>query len=570
MKRTLIFVPLLLVALTIVFLFGIGAGAAGAATVTRYQQNAPQFNYSGTWTVSSATAASGGSFRYANAPGASVTVTFNGTYLAWIAKKSESYGIAKVTLDGTKTYSVDLYNGSAVYQQRVWETDILDSGIHTVTIEWTGTKNGAATGTNIGVDAFDLAGSLVGLTRVEQSDQHLGWTGNWAKVSSNSYSGGTAWYANSAGSSVTIEFQGAKLTLFGKKGPTYGIARVTLDGGTPVPIDLYNATIVYQQKMWSSSLLAPGHHVVKVEWTGQKRATATNTNIGLDAVDVAGNLTTAPLSYLAFDQARAMTHLNKLAVDIGVRHGGSAEEMEALRYAVDHFTALGYQPRVIDVPVINGGTSHDVIAVKPGSSKLTVLVGAHMDSYGVSPGGNDNGSGSAAVLELAQALKDVDLVPTVVLVLFGHEEPIGDGNGDHHHFGSRRYLAQMTSDEKADLAAMISLDMIGSGSTFNIRIMEKGPRALVNMLQSYSSLTGAGLVYLKDPSRYGYSDHEPFELAGYPVAWLEWREDGAYHTSGDTYARCSAAKIQKTGGLVLGFLGSLGLANLQALQAARY
>ncbi len=369
---------------------------------------------------------------------------------------------------------------------------------------------------------------------------------------------------------MTVEFDGAGLTLLGKKGPTYGIASVTLDGGPSVPVDLYNATIVYRQKIWSSGSLDTGHHVVKVEWTGEKRAAATNTNVGLDAVEVMGSLTTAPLSRLAFDQTRAMAHLNKLAVGIGVRHGGSAKEMEAVQYAVDHFTALGYQPEVIDVPVINGTTSHDVIAVKPGSSKLTVLVGAHMDSYGVSPGGNDNGSGSAAVLELAQALKDVELVPTVVLVLFGHEEPIGDGNADHHHFGSRRYLAQMTTDEKANLAAMISLDMIGSGSTFNIRIMEKGPRALVNMLQSYSSLTGAGLVYLKDPSRYGYSDHEPFELAGYPVAWLEWREDGAYHTSGDTYAHCSAAKIQKTGGLVLGFLGSLRLANLQALQAARY
>ncbi len=570
MKRTRIFAPLLLVALAVFFLLSIGAAGASGATVTRYQQNTSQFSYSGTWTVSSAAAASGGSFRYANASGASATVTFNGTYLAWIAKKSASYGIARVTLDGSKTYSVDLYNASAVYQRQVWETSILDPGIHTVTIEWTGTKNGAATGTNIGVDAFDVAGSLIGATRFEQSDQHLGWTGKWAKVSSTSYSGGTAWYANSAGSTVTIEFDGETITLLGKKGPTYGMASVTLDGGSSVPVDLYNATIVYRQKMWSSGFLAPGHHVVRLEWTGAKRAAATNTNIGLDAVEVRGALTAAPLSPVAFDQARAMAHLHKLAVDIGVRHGGSAQEVQAVQYAVDHFKALGYQPQVIDVPVINGATSHDVIAVKPGSSELTVLVGAHMDSYGVSPGGNDNGSGSAAVLELARALKDVDLVPTVVLVLFGHEEPIGDGNADHHHFGSRRYLAQMTADQKGDLAAMISLDMIGYGSTFNIRIMEKGPRALVNMLQSYSTLTNSGLVYLRDPSRYGYSDHEPFELAGYPVAWLEWREDGANHTSGDTYAHCSAAKIQKAGGLVLGFLGSLRLADLQALRAARY
>ena len=54
-----------------------------------------------------------------------------------------------------------------------------------------------------------------------------------------------------------------------------------------------------------------------------------------------------------------------------------------------------------------------------------------------------------------------------------------------------------------------------------------------------------------------------------PAAWIEWRKDGLNHTSGDTYAHCSAAKIQKGGGLVLGFLASLRPSDLQALQTAR-
>jgi hypothetical protein len=116
---------------------------------------------------------------------------------------------------------------------------------------------------------------------------------------------------------------------------------------------------------------------------------------------------------------------------------------------------------------------------------------------------------------------------------------------------------------------MISLDMIGYGSTLHARFMERGPKTLVNMLLSHSSLKEAGVTYLKDPSRYGYSDHEPFELAGFPAAWIEWRSDPVYHTSSDTYAHCSAAKIQKAGALVLGFLGSLRVSDLQALAAAR-
>ena len=175
--------------------------------------------------------ASNGSFRYANTSGSSVTVTFDGTYLAWIAKKSPAYGIARVTLDGKRTFLVDLYSKTAIYQQKVWETDLLDPGPHIVTIEWTGTKNTAATGTNIGVDAFDVTGSLVTVTRAEQTDRHLSWRGSWTKLSATGYSGGTAWYSNAAGSAVTMEFDGTLLTLVGKKGPSYGIARVTVDGG---------------------------------------------------------------------------------------------------------------------------------------------------------------------------------------------------------------------------------------------------------------------------------------------------------------------------------------------------
>ena len=89
-----------------------------------------------------------------------MTVAFEGTYLAWICKKSPAYGKAKVTLDGRSLGTVDLYSASTGWQQKVWGTGTLEYGPHTVTIAWTGTKNAASTGTNISVDAFDVVGSL--------------------------------------------------------------------------------------------------------------------------------------------------------------------------------------------------------------------------------------------------------------------------------------------------------------------------------------------------------------------------------------------------------------------------
>ncbi len=130
------------------------------AITGRYQQGGSKLTYAGTWKSVSTSSASGGAFKYAGASGASVTVKFSGIDLAWIAKTAPDYGKAKITVDGSKTYTVSLYSKTATWQKRVWSTGILADGEHTVKIEWLGTKSSGSTGTYIDVDAFDVAGSL--------------------------------------------------------------------------------------------------------------------------------------------------------------------------------------------------------------------------------------------------------------------------------------------------------------------------------------------------------------------------------------------------------------------------
>jgi serine/threonine protein kinase len=130
------------------------------ANPTRYEQTESRLVYAGTWRTDASDSASGSSFVFSDSGGASVSVTFEGTNLAWIAKKAPAYGKAKVTLDGKSLGTVDLYSASTRWQQKVWGTGTLNSGLHTVTIARTGTKNTAATGTNINVDAFDVVGSV--------------------------------------------------------------------------------------------------------------------------------------------------------------------------------------------------------------------------------------------------------------------------------------------------------------------------------------------------------------------------------------------------------------------------
>ena len=275
----------------------------------------------------------------------------------------------------------------------------------------------------------------------------------------------------------------------------------------------------------------------------------------------------APRGPLAFSSARAMGHIKRLAQDIGIRPGGSAAEGMAVAYVSDYLAGLGYEPVVTEVPLPNGRTSHNVVAVKKGASQLTILVGGHLDTKNTTPGGNDNASGTAAVLELARDFANADVTPTIVFALFGHEEII-DADKTHHHYGSRSYVANMTAGEREDLVAMISLDMIACGTTFNVRTMGTGPLALRDTLLSYSHLSDAGLVYLKDAGPTGWSDHEPFELAGYPAVWLQWLPDLAYHQAGDTYQHCDQQVLRTTGRFLLGFLAQLGQQDLDQLRSA--
>jgi hypothetical protein len=162
-----------------------------------------------------------------------------------------------------------------------------------VEIRWTSSKTPAASATNIGVDAFDVMGTLVGATRFEQTNSHLVWAptiGAWTTSTVSSASGGSFRFSNTPGAKVTINFTGVKLVLVVKRSPAYGSVRIRVDGGDTYTVDLYSATALYQQKIWETGILAPGEHTVTIERTGKKRPAAAASNVNLDAVDVIGVL----------------------------------------------------------------------------------------------------------------------------------------------------------------------------------------------------------------------------------------------------------------------------------------
>jgi hypothetical protein len=267
------------------------------AGITRYEQSDSRLAYQGTWTQASATPFSGGSLKYTDTTGSCVDIAFNGTLLNLIALKGPQYGKAKITLDATSTWTVDLYAPTYTYQAEIWTSGTLTSGDHTVRVEWTGLKSPSSSGARIDLDAIDINGELrtavpgpPPTTRYEQADALVTYQQPWSLISGGNYSGGNLRYSNTPTATVNTAFTGTRVSLVSLTGPNYGIAKVTVDGQAPVNVDLYSADYAFKQVVWTSPALADTSHTLKVEWTGSKNASSTATQINVDAFDVVGTL----------------------------------------------------------------------------------------------------------------------------------------------------------------------------------------------------------------------------------------------------------------------------------------
>ena len=252
----------------------------------RYEQNTPGLVYSGAWTYSSAEPASEGGFVYANSDGASLTFRFVGGYCGWLAKTSDEYGKATISVDDGAATTVDLYSKETMWRHVVWETKSLPFGEHTVKIDWTGKKKTGSKGTRINVDAVEIVGALVG--RYQQTNPNFEYSGRWATSKDASASGGSFALTKSSHSSITVNFTGIQIDWFAKEGPAYGKAQVVVDEGDPVTIDLYRADVLWVRNVWSSGRLEMRPHAVKIQWTGTKNPDSTGTYINIDAFEVAG------------------------------------------------------------------------------------------------------------------------------------------------------------------------------------------------------------------------------------------------------------------------------------------
>lgn len=129
--------------------------------------------------------------------------------------------------------------------------------------------------------------------RCEETDRLIAYTGAWVNFPVGGASGGAYLYADSA-ASATVYFDGTRLDWIATKGVTMGLATVSLDGGAPITVNLYNSVVVRQKLAWSTGTLNPGVHKLVIRWTGKRSVASGGTRVNIDALDVEGNLAPAP------------------------------------------------------------------------------------------------------------------------------------------------------------------------------------------------------------------------------------------------------------------------------------
>jgi Zn-dependent M28 family amino/carboxypeptidase len=167
-------------------------------------------------------------------------------------------------------------------------------------------------------------------------------------------------------------------------------------------------------------------------------------------------------------------------------------------------------------------TTKNVIADYPGGRMdRTVVVGAHLDSVPEGPGINDNGSGSAGILEIALQMKKLNIKPTnhVRFAFWGAEE-----EGLH---GSTFYVNQLSARQQKDIAVNLNFDMIGSpnfvrfvydgdGSAFGT----SGPSGSATVEDVFNDYFASRGLQTEPTEFDGRSDYEAFINAGIPAGGL--------------------------------------------------
>jgi hypothetical protein len=289
-----------------------------------------------------------------------------------------------------------------------------------------------------------------------------------------------------------------------------------------------------------------------------------------------------PLPPLTDDERTLMPLLRRHLAAIASREHNVVhyDELEtSARYIEATLESYGYavHRQVFDADDLRSGGTRSVRNIEaaieprePGPATETLVVGAHYDSAIGAPGANDNGSGVAAVIELARLLRDLKGTTKrrIRLVLFVNEEMPYFRTQE---MGSWQYAAALAARSER-VVAMYSLETIGwyasePGSQrypfpFGLLFPDRGDflafvgmldarpllRASIGSFRSHTQFPTIGGVAPAFIPGIDFSDHWAFARHGFPAIMLT---DTApyryphYHTFRDTPDKVDAERLAR-------------------------
>lgn len=212
-----------------------------------------------------------------------------------------------------------------------------------------------------------------------------------------------------------------------------------------------------------------------------------------------------------------MDHLEALRAVADANDGNRATGSTGFEASVDYVaSALEAAGYVVERRAFGarGVPSANLIADCLGSSGEVIIVGAHLDSVVAGPGINDNGSGVAALLVIAEALAGLPAPRRTVRFAFWGAEEGGP-------FGSAAYVEALDSAERDRIVAYLNFDMLASPNAVRFVYDEAGAAPGSDRLTDLfaAALEGAGLAW-EPIDLEGDSDHGPFADAGIPTGGL--------------------------------------------------
>ncbi|MFF3019770.1 M28 family metallopeptidase [Streptomyces sp. NPDC057939] len=247
--------------------------------------------------------------------------------------------------------------------------------------------------------------------------------------------------------------------------------------------------------------------VTAIAVTGLLGATAPSALAAPTAVTAAPTPPDIPLANVKAH----LTQLQTIATNNGGnRAHGRAGYKASIDYVKAKLDAAGFTT-TLQTFTSSGATGYNLIADWPGGDPNSVLMsGAHLDSVTSGAGINDNGSGSAAVLETALAVSRAGLQPTKHLRFgwWGAEE-LG-------LVGSKYYVNNLPTAERAKFAGYLNFDMIGSPNP-GYFVYDDDPTIEQTFKNYYA---GLGVATEIETEGDGRSDHASFKNVGIPVGGL--------------------------------------------------